>query len=71
LKLIHLLIAFLSDFGFVLRKLTPVPGFDGDVVELDAWFTKDIQAWRRFDPVEREKFALICRVRDLDSELLT
>ena len=45
-KLFGDLVDFLRDFGFVLRQTTPVPSFDGDVVELDAWFTKDISAWR-------------------------
>lgn len=52
-KLLHHLIAFLSDYGFVLRKLTPllnmgapdrpVLSLDGDFVEFDAWFTKNIR----------------------------
>jgi hypothetical protein len=58
----HDLIAFLADFGFVLRALKPVPSFDGDVVELDAWFTKDIVIWRGFNAVEKEKFSVICDV---------
>ncbi len=64
-KLLHHLMGLLSDFGFVLRKLTQVSSFDGDVVELDAWFTKDIHAWRRFDPGQQEKFTLICKAWDL------
>jgi FkbM family methyltransferase len=59
-KLMHDLIAFLADFGFVLRALNPIPNFDGDIVELDAWFTKDIATWRGYDAVRREKFSLIC-----------
>ena len=59
-KLLHHLIAFLADFGFVLRRLAPVASFDGDIVELDVWFTKDIRAWRRLDPIQLEKFQLIC-----------
>lgn len=64
-KLLHHLIAFLADFGFVLRAVAPVPSFDGDIVEIDAWFTKDIHAWRRFDFDQREKFGLICKVWNL------
>lgn len=64
-KLFGDIINFLADFGFVLRKMTPVPSFDGDVVELDAWFTKDMRTWRTFELSSREKFALVCRVWDL------
>ncbi len=59
-KLMHDLIAFLADFGFVLRAINPVPSFDGDVVELDAWFTKDIETWRGYNTLEKDKFSLIC-----------
>jgi FkbM family methyltransferase len=64
-KLLHHLISFLADFGFVLRALTPVPSFDGDVVELDVWLTKDIQAWRRLDPSKKEHFRMICAAWNL------
>ena len=64
-KLFCALVDFLSDFGFVLRKLSPVPSFDGDVVEIDAWFTKDIRSWQEFTEIQREKFSLICKVWDL------
>ena len=40
-KLLGDLIALLEPYGFVLRRLSPVPSFDGDVVELDAWFTQE------------------------------
>jgi FkbM family methyltransferase len=59
-KLLHDLIGFLADFGFVLRRLAPVPSFDGDVVELDVWFTKDRAAWNRLSPGQRAKFTMIC-----------
>lgn len=61
-KLLHDLVSFLRDFDFVLRRIEPVPSFDGDVVELDVWFTKDIRNWERFDTIQKEKFELICGV---------
>jgi FkbM family methyltransferase len=64
-KLLHHLVALLAPFGFVLRALHPVSSFDGDVVELDAWFTKDISAWNQFTPRQRQKFSLICEVCNL------
>jgi FkbM family methyltransferase len=71
-KLLHHLIAYLADFGFVLRALKPVPHFDGDVVELDAWFTKSIQHWRTFDATRLDKFRLLCGTWDLlDYERVT
>ena len=59
-KLLHDLVGFLADFGFVLRRLSPVSNFDGDVVEVDAYFSKDIEAWRDLDPFGKAKFRLIC-----------
>jgi len=64
-KLLHDLVSLLADFGFVLRALAPVPNFDGDVVELDVWFTKDIRHWRLLDPAAKEKFRLICAAWNL------
>jgi FkbM family methyltransferase len=64
-KLLHDLVAFLSDFGFVLRGMTPVAHFDGDVVEVDAWFTKNISVWRGLGEDEKRKFSLRCQAWDL------
>jgi FkbM family methyltransferase len=61
-KLLHNLIQFLSDFGFVLRAVSPVGNFDGDVVEVDAWFTKSIEHWKDLDDGQKRKFALACDV---------
>lgn len=64
-KLLHHLIEFLSDFGFVLRRANPILSFDGDIVEFDVWFTKDIEVWRKLSQTQRQKFSLICRAWDL------
>lgn len=64
-KLLHHLVSLLADFGFVVRKLSPVPNFDGDVVELDVWFTKNILDWRQLGPPQAEKFRIICETWDL------
>jgi FkbM family methyltransferase len=61
-KLLHHMIDFLLDFGFVLRRISPVGNFDGDVVELDVWFTKNRAAWTEFDIAAKTKFSLICNV---------
>ena len=59
------MVAFLADFGFVLRALRPVHSFDGDVVEADAWFTPDITRWRAMSPAQQAKSSLICETCDL------
>jgi hypothetical protein len=64
-KLLHDLTAFLAEFGFVLRALQPVPTFDGDIVELDACFTKNIATWRGFDLPRKSKFSMICDLFNL------
>jgi FkbM family methyltransferase len=38
-KLFHELTRLLGGFGLVLRRITPVDHFDGDLVEVDAWYT--------------------------------
>lgn len=38
-KLFHELTRLLGSFGLVLRRITPVDHFDGDLVEVDAWYT--------------------------------
>jgi FkbM family methyltransferase len=64
-KLMHRLVAFLADFGFVLRGLHPVQNFDGDVVELNVWFTKSIRHWRAMSEAQKQKFGLLCSVWNL------
>ncbi|MEH3147238.1 MAG: FkbM family methyltransferase [Methylobacterium frigidaeris] len=52
----------LSGFGFALRKLAPVPNFDGDVVEADAWFTVDgVRAGGPCHPVKGRSFRFSSR----------
>ncbi|MBA9067404.1 FkbM family methyltransferase [Methylorubrum extorquens] len=38
-KLLHDMVDLLSRAGLSLRRLQPVDHFDGDIVEVDAWFT--------------------------------
>jgi len=49
----------------VLRGLHPVQNFDGDVVELNVWFTKSIRHWRAMSEAQKQKFALLCSVWNL------
>lgn len=61
-KLLHDVVALLAGYGFVLRALRPVGSFDGDVVEVDAFFTKDRPAWLAMDAAARAKLALVSEV---------
>ena len=61
-KLMHEMVAFLGVFGFMLRAIKPKANFDGDIVELDAWFTKDRARWKGLDDHARKKFAVIADV---------
>jgi len=61
-KLLHDLVRLLNDFGLVLRDLRPVPNFDGDLVEVDAFFARSRSSMRTLGPLEQHKFALMCQV---------
>jgi hypothetical protein len=59
-------VRLLDDFGLVLRKLEPVPHFDGDLVEVDTFFTRSRQSMQALGPLERRKFDLMRRVWELE-----
>lgn len=40
-KLLHDYVEYLQPFGLYLARIETVPHFDGDVVEIDAWFIRD------------------------------
>jgi FkbM family methyltransferase len=61
-KLLHDLIGLLQDFGLVLRKIAPVPHFDGDIVEVDAYFTRPRPSIQKLPDNERWKFDLLTGV---------
>jgi FkbM family methyltransferase len=64
-KLFPDIVRLLDDFGLVLRNLVTVPHFDGDVVELDAYFTIRQSKARRLTRGARKKFDLMTRVWEL------
>jgi FkbM family methyltransferase len=64
-KLLHELTELLSKFDFVLRRLTPSPNFEGDLIEVDAFFTKRREFVRQLEPIRRGKFNLITEVWNL------
>jgi FkbM family methyltransferase len=68
-KLLSDLVSLLLPFQFVLRKIQPVPNFDGDLVEVDAIFTKDSVHMRQAPNLVQEKMHLIARVLGLPTSL--
>jgi FkbM family methyltransferase len=61
-KLIGEIVGLLARSGFVLREIRPTPNFDGDVVEVDAFFTKRRDEVQRLSPAQRKKFTLLTEV---------
>jgi hypothetical protein len=64
-KLLHDIISLMSDHGLVLRTLQHVAQFDGDLVEVNAFFTKSRFAVRSLTPDQRRKFSLLTKVWEL------
>jgi FkbM family methyltransferase len=64
-RLLHDIIALLGDFGLVLRTLQHVEQFDGDLVEVNAFFTKSRFAVRQLTAERRGKFDLLTKVWEL------
>jgi FkbM family methyltransferase len=66
-RLLHEIITLLDAYGFVLRKLdqNKMDHFDGDLVEVDAFFTKPRSVVRSYDQVQRRKFDLLTDVWQL------
>lgn len=59
------LVALLARFGLVLRRTEPVPGFDGDEVVVNAFFTRNRAAVAALEPHRRRKFDRLCKVWSL------
>ncbi|MGO9990997.1 MAG: FkbM family methyltransferase [Steroidobacteraceae bacterium] len=62
-RLLHDIIGLLAGFGFVLRRLDTSPNFAGDMIEVDAFFTKSRVALQRAPPIQQAKYALIRSVQ--------
>lgn len=60
-KLLSDLVELLGRSGLALRKISPVDHFDGDLVEVDAWFTCDIDRTGELTQADRAKLQLIER----------
>jgi FkbM family methyltransferase len=61
-KLIGDIVDLLARHRFVLREIRPVPHFDGDVVEVDAFFTRRRDDVSRFSSARQKKLALLTEV---------
>jgi len=60
-KLFQDTVRYLMDFGFSLRRLCPTGLFDGDIVELDGWFTASHSRTLTLDETSRNKLKLVER----------
>jgi len=67
-RLLHEIIVLLGQYGFVLRKLeqNKMIHFGGDLIEVDAYFTKTRAVVRSYDQVQRRKFDMLTEVWQLD-----
>jgi FkbM family methyltransferase len=64
-KLLGEIVAYLEQFGFVLRAIRERPSFDGDFIECDAFFTKRKSEVIKLTAQERKKFALLTETWEL------
>jgi hypothetical protein len=61
-KLPHDLVVFLARFGLHLRRIEPVEGFEGNLVCVNAYFTRGKAGQPDLTVDQRRKFALLKRV---------
>lgn len=59
-KLLGDLVALLAGYGLVLRQVRPTGNFDGDCVEVDAFFTRRRDAAGAWSDTQKSKFATLC-----------
>ncbi len=64
-KLLHDLVALLEPFGLHLRRIEPVDGFQGDLVCVNAYFTRGKAGQRGLTAAQQPKFALLRRAWEL------
>jgi FkbM family methyltransferase len=64
--LLHDLVSQLQPFGLRLRRVEKVPGFDGDLVCANAYFTRSGEERRNLSADQQSKFAVVSRVWQLD-----
>ena len=65
-KLMHDLVALLEPFGLYLRRIEKVPGFEGDLVCGNAYFTRGKATQPDLTPSQQSKFAFLQQVWGLN-----
>lgn len=65
-KLLHDLVALLAPFSLHLRRIEPVPGFEGDLVCVNAYFTRGKAGHPDLTREQLSKYALLQRVWGLN-----
>lgn len=64
-KLLHDIVDLLHRYGLTLRRVEPVHHFDGDIVEVDAWFTCSNERLANLSGEQRRKLAFLERVWEI------
>ncbi len=59
--LLHDIVARLDRYGLKLRRIETVPGFEGDLVCINAYFTMPRKKYQALPMGRKEKFALMCK----------
>jgi FkbM family methyltransferase len=65
-KLLHDIVALLARFNLHLRRIEPVEGFEGDLVCVNAYFTRGKAGQPQLTEDQQRKFALLQRVWGLN-----
>ncbi|WP_082482308.1 FkbM family methyltransferase [Methylobacterium sp. Leaf123] len=68
-KLLHDLVDLLGRAGLMLRRIKPVSHFDGDIVEVDAWFTCSHEKINSLTPEQVSKLSFIEQVWELNPRI--
>jgi hypothetical protein len=61
IQLFHKLTRLLGSFGLVLRRIAPIDHFDGDLVEVDAWYTVSSERAAALDEQDGRKLSRILK----------
>ncbi|GAB1717121.1 MAG: hypothetical protein NTAFB05_21630 [Nitrobacter sp.] len=58
-RLLSDLVGLLDQHGLVLRRLNPISHFEGDLVEVDAFFTRSRNSSNRLDKVDKDRLRFV------------
>lgn len=68
-KLLHDIVDLMYRSGLTLRRLQPVKHFDGDIVEVDAWFTCSADRINTLTAIQKRKLSFIEKVWQLEERV--